>query len=165
MNVTHIFFCFQVFDLRSDLFLFKLERSFQARFVRVQPSNLTLFSCSRYVVFGCKNITGTEAPSLTTIPITPCPGFTCNNGRCISERWRCDGTNDCNDHSDEINCPPKNCSSDQFTCNNTKCIGIDHACDGDNDCGDGSDETPGCLSPTCSSTQFMCNNSRCIPRR
>ena len=26
-----------------------------------------------------------------------CPEYTCGDGRCIPHRWRCDGTDDCDD--------------------------------------------------------------------
>ncbi|UYV67340.1 VLDLR [Cordylochernes scorpioides] len=30
--------------------------------------------------------------------------FDCLNGRCIPATFRCDGDNDCYDHTDELNC-------------------------------------------------------------
>lgn len=30
--------------------------------------------------------------------------FMCNKHQCIPQDWVCDGTNDCNDHSDEKHC-------------------------------------------------------------
>ena len=33
--------------------------------------------------------------------------FTCINGQCIPESWKCDATDDCGDNSDEENCGGK----------------------------------------------------------
>ncbi|XP_010219077.1 PREDICTED: low-density lipoprotein receptor-related protein 2, partial [Tinamus guttatus] len=90
--------------------------------------------------------------------------FTCLNGRCISERWKCDNDNDCSDGSDELEsvCAFHTCQPTAFTCGNGRCVPYHYRCDHYNDCGDNSDEV-GCLFRTCDShTEFTCNNGRCI---
>lgn len=67
--------------------------------------------------------------------------FTCANGRCIQQRWRCDRDDDCGDNSDEINCLQPECNSKQdFRCGDGLCITNKWKCDGEPDCSDGSDE-------------------------
>ncbi|NXN98396.1 LRP2 protein, partial [Rhinopomastus cyanomelas] len=90
--------------------------------------------------------------------------FTCLNGQCISERWKCDNDNDCSDGSDELEsvCAFHTCQPTAFTCGNGRCVPYHYRCDHYNDCGDNSDEV-GCLFRTCDShTEFTCNNGRCI---
>ncbi|KAM9664148.1 low-density lipoprotein receptor-related protein 2 [Trichechus inunguis] len=91
--------------------------------------------------------------------------FTCNNGLCIRNSYRCDRRNDCGDYSDERNCTYPPCTDYQFTCQNGLCIPKGYICDGDNDCEDESDElehlcrTP---EPTCPPHEFKCDNGNCI---
>ncbi|XP_031635070.1 basement membrane-specific heparan sulfate proteoglycan core protein isoform X6 [Contarinia nasturtii] len=69
----------------------------------------------------------------------------CDNGNCINEEFRCDGTMDCIDNSDEApsNCPDvtpvPECRPDEISCDN-KCHPRSILCNGNNECADGRDE-------------------------
>nr|CAD7443909.1 unnamed protein product [Timema bartmani] len=48
--------------------------------------------------------------------------FSCSNSVCIPRTWMCDGTNDCGDNSDEMNCSHPHCPAKLFSCGDGKCI-------------------------------------------
>ena len=104
------------------------------------------------VTTNAKTLPSTPVPTITTA--TPClPNqFQCSDGSCIRKAWRCDGSFDCLDNSDEEKCP---CKSFQMTCANGVCINKLWICDGADDCGDKSDEQ-NCNVPTAPSGKVLC---------
>lgn len=63
-----------------------------------------------------------------------------NSTVCVAEVARCNGTAECPNGDDEMDC--QNCQLDEFECTNRKCIAQSWLCDGTDDCGDKSDEQP-----------------------
>lgn len=93
--------------------------------------------------------------------------FMCaDKSQCISARWFCDRENDCDDGSDEHECPDTTCEVNYFQCETSlHCIPEVWRCDGDSDCQDHSDEN-GCASSApevlCTVGLFQCGNGDCI---
>lgn len=66
--------------------------------------------------------------------------FACVSGEvdCIPNTWRCDGFSECDDRSDEDDCPV--CSEAEFQCDSRQCVDLSLRCNGEVNCQDGSDE-------------------------
>ncbi|XP_018787860.1 PREDICTED: very low-density lipoprotein receptor-like [Bactrocera latifrons] len=70
-----------------------------------------------------------------------CEGRRCKNGECIDDLDWCNGSVECLDGSDEMDCKSTLCSDGEFKCNYGACIPIEKACDKEFNCLDGSDES------------------------
>ncbi|XP_035237468.1 low-density lipoprotein receptor-related protein 1-like isoform X1 [Anguilla anguilla] len=123
-------------------------------------------ACAEDQLLNADNVSCTANPSYSPPPQCQPGEFACRNNRCIQERWKCDGDNDCLDNSDEAPelCHQHTCPTDRFKCQNNRCIPLRWLCDGDNDCGNDEDESnTTCSARTCPPNQFSCASGRCIP--
>ncbi|XP_070509903.1 basement membrane-specific heparan sulfate proteoglycan core protein isoform X20 [Chironomus tepperi] len=95
--------------------------------------------------------------------------FNCDVTRCISIDKHCDGTADCTDESDEINCPAPTtqhadiaCNDElEFTCSDGSCIPNEDKCNQVSDCPNGEDEDD-CEPNECADNEFKCDEDKCV---
>ncbi|XP_061406856.1 low-density lipoprotein receptor-related protein 6-like [Lethenteron reissneri] len=122
----------------------------------VKGDGTTRCSCPVHLVLLQNELTCGEHPTCSA------EQFACWTGEidCIPLAWRCDGYAECDDQSDERDCPL--CSDAQFQCRSGQCVDAALHCNGDSDCQDMSDESS-CYE--CPGDMFQCGSGQCLLRR
>ncbi|XP_064819860.1 low-density lipoprotein receptor-related protein 6-like [Oncorhynchus masou masou] len=120
----------------------------------VKGDGTTRCSCPVHLVLLQNELSCGEPPTCSP------EQFSCVSGEvdCIPHAWRCDGYPECDDSSDEGDCPV--CSDAEFQCDSRQCVDLGLRCNGEVNCQDRSDENK--CEVRCSPDHFSCSSGQCV---